>query len=615
MNIKKYFAIYGMSLCLVSAIIGFKTRSVRADNNIGVIRLMALVNDIRGESLEFEERISREEFSKMLISFMNENKSLRSLSGKNIYKDVKKTDKYRAYINAAGMKGYMRGYLTGKFERKKPVTMGMAAYSSLKILGYKDAELLPLGELEMMDLFNSLGLNKNINKNSKDKISGRDCLKLFSNLVRTNRKDGDILGKRLGYQFNAEGNLDLEAFIKKKTDMRIAQIRGAAAMIGRDVDKVYRNDKLADLNSIERHDLLYYNRSTKTVYAYSDRVYGQLSDIQPSFSAAKSVVISGKPYELAEKPISSKSDNSISGLNLWRAYFNNQNIEVGTFVIGIKDLDGKIIAFYKQKAIENNIIGYVLGNESRKTGDGKGGFKIENMMILATTAGERLEVPNPDLSIREGDVVRVIYSSEQNPLILSENSSGGSLNGKGGLFSDDLRVIEVGDGDFASVLPGAVKNLDLTKVNARYIGYNAKGEITDLILKDVLGAVYRYGIVTDNLGSSISYLHKGEELFAAYDFGWYFDLSNPVAAFGFKGKKLNSVKSLKETVLSRIDKNLAFSSDGKNYLIADDVDVYYRSFGEWKYDSFKDMEDISGHRIKGYYPGNSSMIRILIIEK
>lgn len=615
MNIKRYFAIYGMSLCLVSAAIGVNAKSVRADNNTRVIRLMGVVNNIKGNSLEAGKKISRAEFSKMLINFMNEDNSLRSMSGKSLYKDVKKTDEYRAYINAVGVKGYMRGYSNGRFEKKKPVTMSMAAYSSLRLLGYADSELLSLGESELMTLFNSLGLNKNINKQAGERISGKDCLALFSNLVHATGKDGNILGKSLGYKFNVNGDLDLESVIKGKTKMRIAENRGAAALVGRDVSRVYRNDKLSDINSIEKYDLLYYNKSTKTVYAYSDRLYGQLSDIQPSISAAKSLVIGNKSYELAEKPINYKAEDSISGLNLWRGYLNNQDIEAGDFVIAVRDLDGKITALYEQKIAEDKIVGYVLGNETKKVGNGKGGFDIVNMMILATTKGARMEVPNPNLAIGSGNVVRVTYGLEGKPIIVLENSSGGSLNGKAHLLSENLSVIEVGDGDFAAVLPGMVRNSDLTGVKAEYIGYNAKGEITDLILKDVLGAVYRYGIVTDNQGSSIGYLHKGTENFAAYDSGRYFDFGKSAVALGFKGNNLNTIKTLEETSLSRIDGNKAFSSNGTNYTIADDVDVYYRSFGEWKYDSFKDMEDITGHRIKGYYLGNSNIIRILIIEK
>lgn len=617
MTIKKILVACGLGLCLISgSVISSASRSaMAAEHDTKAIRVMGIVNNISGNSLESKKKISREEFSKMLIHFTNETGMVKAASKKNLYKDVKKDHKYRGYINAAGMKGYMRGYASGNFAYKKAVSLHMAAYSSLKLLGYSDAELLPLGEAELMQRFNSLQLNKNIHKQAGDKLSGKDCVELFSNLLYAPKKDGVILGRSLGYQFNQDGSLDSYSVIAGRTEICIADRSGASALKGKKVGSVYRNDKRSDIQAIEKFDLLYYNAEDKTLYAYSDRVYGQLTDIQPSVSAAKVVVIAGKSYELTESPFNAGEGEGISGLNPWREHFNKQGIETGSFVIGIKDLNGKITALYEQKLSEDKIVGYVLGNEIKKIGDQKGGFEIVNMMILATTTGARMEIPNPNIAIGVGNIVRVTYDLTGKPVTVLENSSGGSLNGKAHLLSDELRAIEVSNDDYASVLPGAVKDLDLTKVQAEYIGYNAKGEITDLILKDALGAVYKYGIITDHLGSSISYLNKGTEIFSAYDSGMYFDPGRFAVALGFKEGKLNTVKNLEEIRLSRIDKNMAFSESGSKYRIADDVDVYYKSFGNWKYDSFKDMQNITGHVVKGYYLGNSNVIRILIIEK
>lgn len=623
MSIKKKLAICGLSLFLGAAsVLTFIHRDARAaEKDNKAVRILGLVNRLDGSSLARSKKITREEFSKMLITFSKEKKMVKSASKKKLFKDVRKKNKYKGYINAASIKGYMRGYSNGTFAGKKPVTMRMAAYSTLKLLGYTEAELLPLGSSELMLKFNSLQLNKNINKQADDRLSGDDCIELIVNLLYAVQKDGNILGKSLGYKFNQDGSLDSHGIILGNNKLIIAQHKGASAIGGLPVSKAYRNDKVVDISAIEKYDFIYYNRTDKVVYAYSDKVYGQLNEIQPSVVSAKSVLIGGKPYELAEKPIYSSTSASLSDSNIdintnpWRTYFNKQQMEIGDYVVGIKDLDGNIAAVYKQEVLADKIIGYVIGNETKKIGNGNGGFDIVNVMILATTTGAKMEVPNPNIAIGTGNIVRVIYDVSGKPLVTLDNSSGGSLNGKEHLFSDELRAIEVNEDSFAAVLPGAIKSLDLSKVRAEYIGYNSKGEIVDLILKDALGVAYKYGIITDNQGSSIEYLDKGANRYSAYDTGFYLDFGKSVVALGFKENKLNTIKPLEEVTFSRIDGNIAFSPNGSNYTIADDVDVYYKSFGEWKYDSLKDMKDITGHRVKGYYLGSSNIIRVIIIEK
>lgn len=617
MSIKKKLFIYGLGLFLGAFLaLTFIYKDIgAAEKDNQALRLLGIVNRIDGDSLAESKKITREEFSKMLITLSKEKKMVKSVSGKTLFKDVKKKNKYKGYINAAVIKGYMRGYSNGTFGRKKAVTMRMAAYSALKLLGYTEAELLPLGSLELMLKFNALQLNKNINKQADDKVSGADCVELFVNLLYAAQKDGTVFGKSLGYKFNQDGSLDSQSIILGNNKLMIARHRGASAIGGLPASKVYRNDKIVDISAIEKYDFIYYNKADKIVYAYSDKVYGQLNEIQPSLSEAKTLLIAGKSYELAENPVYDSKIDSLSKLNPWRAYFNKQKIETGDYVVGIKDLNGKIAAVYKQEVLEDKIIGYVIGNETKKIGNGNGGFDIVNVMILATTKGAKMEIPNPNIAIGVGNIVRVIYDVSGKPIISVDNGSGGSLNGKEDLFSDELRAIEVNGDNFAAVLPGAIKNLDLTKVRAEYIGYNSKGKIVDLILKDALGVTYKYGIVTDNQGSGIGYLDKGAERYSSYDAGFYLDFGKSVVALGFKENKLNTIKPLEEVTFSRIDGNMAFSSNGSSYTVADDVDVYYKSFAEWKYDSFKDMKDITGHRIKGYYLGSSNIIRVIIIEK
>lgn len=615
MRVKKILSVCGISLCLcLSSIIGAQAVSVSAaEGDAKVIRVMGILNDDKGMSSEGKKRIRREEFAGMLIRFTKEKNGVKAASKKKLFRDVKK-GRYRGYVNLAGMKGYMRGYSSGKFEPKKPVNLAMAAYSSLKLLGYTDAELLPLEEGELIQRFQTLQLNKNIHKQAKDILSGSDCMELFVNLIYAPKKDGVLLGKSLGYSFHPDGSLDSYSIIMDKNEMSIAKDNGQAAVRGKRIEKVYRNDKPSDVSMIERYDLMYYNPSSGKLYVYSDREYGQLSEwnINPVTSVA---IIGGRSLELAGKPIDIKENDDLLGLHPWREYLNRQDIKIGDYVVAIRDINGKVVALEEQRLSDEKLYGIVLGNETKKTGNNKGGFEIVNNVILATSTGRRMELPSPSRMYGAGNIVSVRNDMDGRPVIVHEKDMGGSLDGKAHLLSDRLRAIEVGWDGFKVIPAERIKNADLSKLKAEYIGYNDKGEIVDLILRDSFGEAYLYGILKDFEGNGIVYLNKGKEVYSSYDSGYQFDLSEPAFAFGFKEGKLNSIQNLTVKKINRIKGNMAFTSDNQSFYIADDADVYYKSLGEWKYDGRKDMEDLKGHTVKGYAYGKSDLIRIIIIEK
>ena len=278
----------------------------------------------------------------------------------------------------------------------------------------------------------------------------------------------------------------------------------------------------------------------------------------------------------------------------------------------IKDMNGKVVSVYKQSISEDKIMGYVVKNTGKKVSNDKDGFDIANVMTIITTANNELEVKNPNVAIGTGNIVSVVYDNAGVPIVRIENNNGGSLSGK--ILADDLRAVEVSYDLHAPVYKGLLSSLDLSKITAEYIGYNKKGEVNELILKDVTGEAYKYGIITEFRGDTIGYMIGNDKSVAEYAQGFYLDPSKEAVALGFKENKLDTVKPLNSVRINKITGNVAITSNG-NYLIADNINVYYKSLNEWKSDKVKDMNDIVGHNIKGYYPGNSNIIRLIIIEK
>lgn len=609
MRIFKKFFICALSLSLIFASGNFR---VSAGNDTKAVNLLGVINNAKGASLEGKSKITRAQFARMVVTLSKNDKMLKKLSKKKLFRDVKKKSKYQPYINVVGMKGYMRGFSNRKFAPNQKVTMSMAAYSSLKMLGYDDKELMSMGIDGILEKFNSLQLAKNINKQPSDYLSGRDCANLFTNLLYAAKKDGNIYGKTLGYNFNADGSIDVYSMISAGNRIMLAKSSNLASM-GIFADKVYRDDKPSNASSIEKLDLIYYNKDTSTVNAYSEKVYGQLSEIQPAMSNAKNVVIGGKTYELAASPINTP-DNSMAGMSEWSSSLRSQGIEIGSYVIGIKDPSGKIVAIVKQGANNEKLVGYVIKNETKKVSNGKDGFTIANVMTIVTSSNVEVEVVSSEVAIGEGNIVSVEYDALGKPVIKVLNNSGGNLNGKQAMISSSVRAVEISGVAHASILPGTLKAVDLSNINAAYIAYNNNGEISELILRNSIGAALTYGLVTDIQGDMITFLNKGTPQSATYTSLGGYDVSKSVIACSIKDGAIVNIQPVREVSLQSINGNIAYTANGQ-YVIDDGVDVYYKALGKWKHDSLKDMNNISGHVVKGYYTGDSNIIKLIVIER
>lgn len=76
MSIKKKLVIYGLSLFLgATSVLTFTHKDTRAaENDSKAVRVMGIVNRLDGSSLTGSKKITREEFSKMLITLSKERK-------------------------------------------------------------------------------------------------------------------------------------------------------------------------------------------------------------------------------------------------------------------------------------------------------------------------------------------------------------------------------------------------------------------------------------------------------------------------------------------------------------------------------------------------------------
>ena len=278
------------------------------------IELLGIIKDTSGKSIVQEKYATREEFAQMLVQVSPYAGDAKTSKTARLFRDVKTSDSKANYIQLAVSKGYMSGYLNGKFKPKQAVTMKEAAYGVLSLLGYSSADFTNQLSGSRFEKFKELGLNKNIQGKETDKLTEEDCNNLFYNLLNTKQKNGESYSFVLNYTVDEDGVIDYQALLKKETKGPYIvkegwdkQLAGKAASYQK-----IRDNKIssADMND---YNVIYYSDQARRIWVYSKRIYGCLDDIAYMDGKPQKFTVSGEAYTV-EKPEDMKAAMKASGI-------------------------------------------------------------------------------------------------------------------------------------------------------------------------------------------------------------------------------------------------------------------------------------------------------------
>lgn len=135
-----------------------------------------------------ETKITRTDFAKMLYTFLGAEADLSTLRAKEVFDDVKASNKDGGYIVYAYEKGLMRAREGKSFAPDKPVTLEEAAYAAVRILGYHDYFMLEDNHDygDEYSIANSEGLLKGISINEcSDGLNTEACITLLYNIANS----------------------------------------------------------------------------------------------------------------------------------------------------------------------------------------------------------------------------------------------------------------------------------------------------------------------------------------------------------------------------------------------------------------------------------------------
>ncbi len=267
------------------------------------INLTGIMRDTDGNNIMEHKYVTRAEFAQMLVqSSVNASKIKLSKTAR-LFQDVKTSSSKAAFIQAAVAKGYMSGYLGGKFKPNQSITLKEAAYGTLAVLGYTSQDFANQLSGSRLEKFRELGIDKNINREEKERLTKTDCENLFYNLLNAKNKSGEIYAVTRGYSVNTDGKVDYQALLEKTTKGPIPAVEGWKNRLSKDISsyKIFNGNSKIIRESVDAYSILYVAEQSNTIWTYDNKIFGSLENITYNNGKPQEITVSSKSY-IVEKP-------------------------------------------------------------------------------------------------------------------------------------------------------------------------------------------------------------------------------------------------------------------------------------------------------------------------
>ena len=583
------------------------------DASQAVTALGIMSGDGNGD-LKLSQKVTRAEFVTMVIKASPGGDGV-GQAATSPYPDVPRSHWASGYVEAAVSRGLVSGFSDGTFRPGQEIKLAEAASMALALLDYGPEDFsgsYPSGQLSM---YQSLKLNRGVSAaGASDPLTRQDAVYLFYNLLSAKTKAGAPYIQSLGHSLDASGKPDVVSLVNDKMEGPMVAQSGWKTALPFAPSKVYRNGSAATLANIQDYDVLYWNISMSTLWAYGKKTSGAIQAIEPSGANPTSVTVAGRTYAI-------ENSDAAYALSDLGEYHLGDNV---TLLLG---RSGGVAAVAGVAVSAGEKVGIVLQTANRTFPDGSGGTYAAQTVTILATDGQTYEYQTKGSS-RVGSVVRIAASQSGEVSLRGLNNA--SITGKVSANGDKLdkykfaqgaEILDVSDRRGAVVYPSRLAGLDLKSGMVRWYSLNPQGEIEAMILNDVTGDAYQYGIITrfSEEGEGMSRLCS-----YAYDIagtGYSLVGSARFPATGGAVRVLGDPASpdrllpLSSTGKGQLSGN-QFIAGNQKYTLSDHVVVYEHRNGQYFLSTLTRAEQ-SGTELTAWYDKAASeggRVRILVVR-
>ena len=437
---------------------------------------------------ELSANITRGAFAKMLVSFSTYRESV-SAQGTvgTLYRDVPGTSQWAPYIRIAVQQGWMNGYTDGSFRPDNTVTLEEACAAVLKLLSYKTTDLTGSFPQAQLNKAQQIGLRDQLTCTQGQAMTYEQCTLLLYNALRANTASGSAYGSSLGFTVS-NGQVDTSSVLLKSRKGPFVAEEGTQLPFT--PLSVYRNDKASVSAELNKYDVYYYSESLQTVWIYTRRAAGRITAVSPSASAPTALTVAGSTYTLGSSAVASK----ISSLN------GGGVGEVVTLLLG---MDNEVADVITGEEADSVFYG-VVQTATRSLVEDNGADVLQKLSVMCTDGILRTVNIDKSLNYPTGWLVEISVTPEgEQVTTIASKSVSGTINDTATALgdyalADDVQILDTtSEGLAGTVRPGRIAGTELNALTVRYYTQNEQGQIDRLILNDVTGDLWKYGVLDD----------------------------------------------------------------------------------------------------------------------
>ena len=437
---------------------------------------------------ELGANITRGAFAKMLVSFSTYRESV-SAQGTvgTLYRDVPGTSQWAPYIRIAVQQGWMNGYTDGSFRPDNTVTLEEACAAVLKLLSYKTTDLTGSFPQAQLSKAQQIGLRDQLTCTQGQAMTYEQCTLLLYNALRANTASGSAYGSSLGFTVS-NGQVDTSSVLLKSRKGPFVAEEGTQLPFT--PLSVYRNDKASASAELNKYDVYYYSESLQTVWIYTRRAAGRITAVSPSASAPTALTVAGSNYTLGSSAVASK----ISSLN------GGGVGEVVTLLLG---MDNEVADVITGEEADSVFYG-VVQTATRSLVEDNGADVLQKISVMCTDGITRTVNIDKSLNYPTGWLVEISVTPEgEQVTAIASKSVSGTINDTATALgdyalADDVQILDTtSEGLAGTVRPGRIAGTELNALTVRYYTLNEQGQIDRLILNDVTGDLWKYGVLDD----------------------------------------------------------------------------------------------------------------------
>ena len=445
---------------------------------------------------ELGANITRGAFAKMLVSFSTYRESVGAQGTVGtLYRDVPGSSQWAPYIRIAVQQGWMNGYTDGSFRPDNTVTLEEACAAVLKLLSYKTTDLTGSFPQAQLNKAQQIGLRDQLICTQGQAMTYEQCTLLLYNALRANTASGSAYGSSLGFTVS-NGQVDTSSVLLKSRKGPFVAEEGTQLPFT--PVSVYRNDKVSDSAERNKYDVYYYSESLKTLWVYTRRAAGRITAVSPSASAPTSVTVAGTSYTLGSSAVASQ----VSSLN------GGGVGEVVTLLLG---MDNEVADVITGEEADSVFYG-VVQTATRSLVEDNGADVLQKISVMCTDGIIRTVNIDKSLNYPTGWLVEISVTPEGEQVTAIESKSvSGTINDTATALgdyalADDVQILETtSEGLAGTVRPSRIAGTKLNALAVRYYTLNEQGQIDRLILNDVTGDLWKYGVLDDVKNLAMNY--------------------------------------------------------------------------------------------------------------